>query len=136
VDCQRHPKLRHLDKYSEAEVISARAEACKGGHYESDMPGTDPATLADYIEKVRERAASNCRRWLSPRCGSHCPTAGPRKRTTRSIRTPTIPPSRKKALREISAGIGDQYNTFRRPGRRELQFHAGIGSLDIRELWM
>lgn len=29
--------LRNIDKYEEAEVLAARAEACKGGHYVSDL---------------------------------------------------------------------------------------------------
>lgn len=43
-------KLRHLDKYEEAEVISARVEACKGGHYVPQTGNLDALDLADKID--------------------------------------------------------------------------------------
>lgn len=125
-------KLRHLDKYSEAELISARAEACKGGHYEATMGDADPLMLADKIEENGKKLTET----VEPAMWKPLPFGW-----TAKAHDPRHPSGnyvgfKKESLREISVGIGDFYNTF--AGDMEGVNYSSMrgGFLDIRELWM
>lgn len=128
-------KLRHLDKYSEAEVISARAEACKGGHYESTIPGTDASDLADVIEKIRTEG-ERLTQVVEPAMWKPLPFGW--KANAHDPRHPSgnFGEFKKECLREICAGIGDQYITFSGDLEGTSYSSGRIGSLDVRELWM
>jgi lambda family phage portal protein len=127
--------LRHLQKYAEAEVISARAEACKGGHYESTMPGLDADVLADKIEK-NDNDGERLTSVVEPAVWKFLPYG-----VTAKAHDPRHPSGnfaafKKETLREVCAGIGDQYNTL--AGDLEGVNYSSMrsGALDIRELWM
>ena len=128
-------KLRHLDKYSEAEVITARADACTGGHYETDMPGADPAELADEIAKIRSDG-EQMSQYVEPAMWKTLPPFWRAKAHNPTHPNANYPAFKKEALREICAGIGDQYITFAGDLEGTSYSSGRIGSLDVRELWM
>lgn len=128
-------KLRHIDKYSEAEVISARAEACKGGHYQATVPGVIPEDLADYIQKIGENG-KRLTDSVEPAMWKTLPYGYEAKAHDPKHPNGNYPDFKKEMIREVCAGAGDQYNIM--AGDLEGVNYSSMraGSLDIRELWM
>lgn len=128
-------KLRHLDKYSEAEVISARAEACKGGHYEATVPGVAPEDLADYMEKIGENG-KRLTDSVEPAMWKALPYGYTANAHDPKHPSGNFPAFKKEMIREVCAGAGDQYNIM--AGDLEGVNYSSMraGALDIRELWM
>jgi len=127
-------KLRHLDKYSEAEVISARAEACKGGHYQATVPGVVPEDLAEYIQKISENG-KRLTDSVEPAMWKTLPYGYEAKAHDPKHPSGNFPAFKKEMIREVCAGAGDQYNIM--AGDLEGVNYSSMraGSLDIRELW-
>lgn len=128
-------KLRHIDKYAEAELITARADACSGGHYEATMAGVDPGELADYISRV-ERGSERLTQVVKPAMWKALPFGWKANDHNSTHPNQNFPAFKKENLREICAGIGDQYNVL--AGDLEGVNYSSMraGSLDIREWWM
>jgi lambda family phage portal protein len=125
-------KLRHLDKYSEAEVISARAEACKGGHYEATIGGMDATELADRIEDGSNELTTT----VEPAMWKPLPFGWTAKPHDPRHPSGNFPAFKKECLREIATGCGDFYNTFANDMEGVNYSSMRGGFLDVRELWM
>lgn len=126
-------KLRHLDKYEVAEVVSARAEACKGGHYEATVPGMDPEALADKIERNGEQLTQN----VEPAMWKTVPFGW-----TAKAHDPTHPNGnfetfRKAMLRAICSGLpGGAYSRIGNDYESVNFSSSRAESLNVNELWM
>lgn len=125
-------KLRHLDKYSEAELIAARAGACKGGHYVATMAGADMRDLADKIEANGEKLTET----VEPAMWKALPFGWEAREHDPKHPNGNFPLFKKECLREIAAGVGDQYSTFAGDLGDANYSSMRAGSLDVREFWM
>lgn len=125
-------KLRHLDKYEEAEVIAARAEACKGGHYEATVSGLDAPELADKIDSGKNELTEE----VEPGMWKALPYGWKANAHSPTHPNGNLPEFKKAAGRTIACGVGDFYNTMFNDMEGVNYTSSRTGLLDVRELWM
>lgn len=124
--------LRHLDKYGEAELIAARASACKGGHYVATMAGADMRDLADKIEENGEKLTET----VEPAMWKTVPYGWDAKEHDPKHPNGNMPAFNKECLRKIAVGVGDQYGTMSGDLSDANYSSMRAGALDVREGWM
>lgn len=120
-------RLRHLGAYEEAEVIAARAGACKGGWFE-----TDPAGGAGYVDPpVGEQLTMDAEPgvWEQLPPGLKAVTHDPTHPNT------AFGEFRKAMLRGIATGLGVSYTTLGNDLESVNYSSARVGLLDEREVW-